>query len=362
MSLRLRVVHRVVATFTLVKNTIGMTRTHPHTGPIVVAVADPATHSEAVHLAAATGRQVIDTADAAELARHAPKAFAVLIDDTRAPDLSPPHAANVFRVGGELVDSAERVFVLPAEAADLLRAIGALAVQPTAVAARGKVITIVGASGGSGASTLAAALCRVTSRGDSATLLDGHWLSGGLDLLLGIEHVPGARWGEIDFGEGTVARTDVRRALPATADDIAVLTFPRQRVADPFRLEAAALEHVAGAVGGAGLTVVDAPAALIPGRSDLVVVVVVPEVRSVAAATRIVAECAAAGLPCVVVVRDSAWAALTDEEIAHTTGATVLTHLPHVRGLTRTVEKSGLPARVPRSLAACANAVLEEVA
>ena len=90
--------------------------------------------------------------------------------------------------------------------------------------------------------------------------------------------------------------------------------------------------------------------------------VFVPEVRSVAAATRIVAECAAAGLPCVVVVRDSAWAALTDEEIAHTTGATVLTHLPHVRGLTRTVEKSGLPARVPRSLAACANAVLEEVA
>ena len=80
-----------------------MTRTHPHTGPIVVAVADLATHSEAVHLAAATGRQVIDTADAAELARHAPKAFAVLIDDTRAPDLSPPHAANVFRVGGELV-------------------------------------------------------------------------------------------------------------------------------------------------------------------------------------------------------------------------------------------------------------------
>ena len=154
----------------------------------------------------------------------------------------------------------------------------------------------------------------------------------------------------------------MRRALPATADDIAVLTFPRQRVADPFRLEAAALEPRAGAVGGAGLTVGDASAALVPGRSDLVVVVVVPEVRSVAAATRIVAECAAAGLPCVVVVRDSAWAALTDEEIAHTTGATVLTHLPHVRGLTRTVEKSGLPARVPRSLAACANAVLEEVA
>lgn len=324
---------------------------------IVVAVADNACHSEAIHLAAATGRPVIDAADAAQLARHAPKAFAVLIDDTRAPDLPPPQAPNVFVVGSE--PGAPGTFVLPAQAADLLRAFGALAVRPAVAAGRGKVVSVVGACGGAGASVLSAALCR--EAGESPTLIDADWCSGGLDLLLGIEHTPGARWGEIEIGEG-VARADVRRALPATADDIAVLTFARQRVADPFRVDAETLEHVVAAAGSAGVTVVDTPAAMVPGRSDLVAVVLTPEVRAVAAATRVVAECNAAGVPSTLVVRDNAWAALTVEEIEQTTGASVATRLPEVRGLTRTLEKSGLPQRLPRGLSSAAQAVLGEVA
>lgn len=337
--------------------------THTHTGPIVVAVADPALHSEAIHIAAATGRKVIDAADDTQLARHAPKAHALLIDDLRAPSLHPqPRGPNVFTVVADTapVASREDVFALPAQAADVLRSIGALALAPAAHTARGKVVAVLGACGGAGASVLSAALCRVA--GD-ATLIDAHQFSGGLDLLLGLEATPGARWGDIDFtAGGAVSRAEMRGALPATEDDTALLTFPRTTVADPFRLSPEELNAVVHAAGAEGLTVVDTPLALLPDRCDLVVVVLRPELRAAAAAARIVAECNAAGVANALLLRQSSWASLEPAQVEDTAKAPVIAQVQQIRGLTKQLDQSGLPAKLPRTLTRAAEAVLGEVA
>ena len=337
--------------------------THTNTGPIVVAVADPALHSEAIHIAAATGRKVIDAADDTQLARHAPKAHALLIDDLRAPSLHPqPRGPNVFTVVADTAPAATRedVFALPAQAADVLRSIGALALAPAAHTARGKVVAVLGACGGSGASVFSAALCRVA--GD-ATLIDAHQFSGGLDLLLGLEATPGARWGDIDFtAGGAVSRAEMRGALPATEDDTALLTFPRTTVADPFRLSPEELNAVVHAAGTEGLTAVDTPLALLPARGDLAVVVRPPELRAAAAAARIVAECNAAGVANALLLRQSSWASLEPAQVEDTAKAPVIAQVQQVRGLTKQLDQSGLPAKLPRTLARAAEAVLGEVA
>jgi len=95
----------------------------------------------------------------------------------------------VFTVVADTAPAATRedVFALPAQAADVLRSIGALALAPDVAAASGKVVAVLGACGGAGASVLSAALCRAAG---NATLVDAHQLSGGLDLLLGLEARP----------------------------------------------------------------------------------------------------------------------------------------------------------------------------
>ena len=58
---------------------------------------------------------------------------------------------------------------------------------------------VVGGSGGVGASTFAAVLAAVTAR---AMLVDIDVVGGGIDVLLGIEDVPGARWSGLRVGGG----------------------------------------------------------------------------------------------------------------------------------------------------------------
>lgn len=335
----------------------------PAGGPIVIAVDDSAAHAEAIHLAAATGRQVIEAADDDQLARHTHSAFAVLASPERIPVAGA--APNVFCVSGELPSGGPDpgVFVLPAQAVDLLRAIGELSLRHHVGPSRGRTVALLGAAGGAGTSTLAAAVCRAAAAaGESATLIDANFLSGGLDLLYGLEDDPGARWGEIGIGEGALAREDVRGALPTTGDGIALLTFPRQNVPDPYQLTSQELDRAVEAVSTSGVTVVDTSLALLPSRCDLAVIVLPAELRAASAAARLATECNALNVPHGLIVRENAWAALSVEELEHTTRSRVLGRARNVRGLTRAVEQSGLPGSLPRQLAAAANAVLGEVA
>ncbi|WKD56724.1 hypothetical protein CAPI_00725 [Corynebacterium capitovis DSM 44611] len=340
------------------------------TEPLLVAVDDASVHPEAIHIAAATGRPIVDVGPADSLLPDYPRAYAVLLDVTFAAQTAHlPPRPGVFLVGADLADVEATAaiyphvsgsFVLPAQAGDVLRALSALASTRPLVKNRGRTIAVVGAAGGVGTSTFGAALARQAGAAHTPTLIDADRYSGGLDLLLGIEGEIGARWGEIVVGEGAVNRDDVRRALPATKDGIAVLTHARTTVNDPYALDGATLERLITAVGGAGLTVVDAPVDLLP-RVDVVVVLTPAEVRGAAAAARLVAECAAAGATCAMVVRHRGWSSLSAQEVERVAHTHVVAEVGNIPRLSRVVETSGLPQRLPRALARGADAVLREV-
>lgn len=366
------------------------------TAPVVVAVGDALLHPEAMHLAAVTGRPVIDVREPAETARHIARAFAVLIDDTFLAALTPPGEAaaaahpGMFRIGANTgVEGVEQLiaesafvresFMLPAEAASLLKALGELALRTprsagsSTVAGAGVVLTFIGAAGGAGTSTLAAAVARTlagkvaSGSGDGLdpVLVDGQRYSGGLDLLLGVEDSVGARWDDIQIGDGNVERRTFVRALPRTTDGIAVLTHSRSIL--PAQIEDvsdedAALERAVAVLGTGGVTVVDTSPGGQMMRSDHTFIVTPAEVRAAASAALIAAQCWANSVPASVVLRHRAWSGISADDMAHVTKAEVIAEIPTLRSLTKDTELSGLPGRLPKGLAAAAEAIIGAVA
>ena len=360
------------------------------TAPILIAVDDALLHPEATHLAAATGRPIIDSRGPDDLVRHYPRAFAVLIDAARAPDLDPlPPRGGVFLLSGDAGTPPADAFVLPAQAADLLKALGRLALAASgkgrndgssaprvrsragsdgsvgsvgAVGAVGTVVAFVGAAGGAGTSTIAAAVARAAAADMHPVVVDAHRYSGGLDLLLGVEEEVGARWGEIEIGEGSVDRAQLRQALPQTKDGIAVLTAARTTVPAAAGAHGglrAEVDRVTTVLGAGGFTVVDAPPDALPNRCDHAFVVVPAEVRAAAAAALISAECRAANTPVSLVLRHRGWSGLSAQEVERVAGADVIAEVKHLPRLVRVCEVDGLPARLPRPLSAAAETILE---
>lgn len=357
------------------------------TAPILIAVEDALLHPEATHLAAATGRPIIDSRGPDDLVRHYSRAFAVFIDAARAPDLDPlPPRGGVFLLSGDINTPPADAFVLPAQAADLLKALGKLALAapgenrghgPAAPRARtraggagnsgsagavGTVVAFVGAAGGAGTSTIAAAVARAAAADMHPVVVDAHRYSGGLDLLLGVEEEVGARWGEIEIGEGSVDRAQLRQALPQTKDGIAVLTAARTTVLATAGAHGglrAEVDRVTTVLGAGGFTVVDAPPDALPNRCDHAFVVVPAEVRAAAAAALISAECRAANTPVSLVLRHRGWSGLSSEEVERVAGADVVAEVKHLPRLVRVCEVGGLPLHMPRPLAAAAETILE---
>lgn len=80
------------------------------------------------------------------------------------------------------------------------------------VGATGRVVCTVPGRGGVGASTLAAVIACAGARSDStAVLVDGDPGAGGLDLLLGLEELAGARWPDIAVGAQALPWDDLPR-------------------------------------------------------------------------------------------------------------------------------------------------------
>jgi MinD-like ATPase involved in chromosome partitioning or flagellar assembly len=86
-----------------------------------------------------------------------------------------------------------------------------------------RVIGVLGASGGAGASTLAVALgVRAARRLGVTACVDGDLWGGGLDVTACLEHLPGLRWGDLAEASGELDGAALLRALP-TQDGIGVL-------------------------------------------------------------------------------------------------------------------------------------------
>ncbi len=144
----------------------------------------------------------------------------------------------------------------------------------------GSVVAVMGGSGGVGASSFAAIVAAVA--GD-AVLVDLDVTGGGIDVTLGIEAAPGARWSGLQVAGGRLDPTALVDGLPRWGP-VAVLA------ADVPELDPSAVLQVLKVASGAGLVVVDLPRAACPQRAaallhcDLVVVLARADVDGLVAA------------------------------------------------------------------------------
>jgi len=76
------------------------------------------------------------------------------------------------------------------------------------------VVGVVGAVGGVGTSTFAAVLAARLARRTATVLVDLDPASAGVDLLLGLEQVPGARWPDLAGARGAVDGRQLLDLLP----------------------------------------------------------------------------------------------------------------------------------------------------
>jgi hypothetical protein len=76
------------------------------------------------------------------------------------------------------------------------------------------VIGVVGGSGGVGSTTFAAVLAAVSATTGPAVLVDLDPLGGGIDVLLGAEHIPGPRWSGLRVAGGRLDPQLLADALP----------------------------------------------------------------------------------------------------------------------------------------------------
>ncbi len=150
------------------------------------------------------------------------------------------------------------------------------------------VVSVVGGTGGVGASTFAAALAAAAGR---STLVDCDPVGGGVDVLLGIESVVGARWSGLRLDGGFLDPALLEEGLPRW-NEVGVLAAD----AGP----AAAIEQVVGAAAELGPVVLDVPRW--PGVErdsalrccQLCVVLVAARVAALVAARTVIAGLAAA--------------------------------------------------------------------
>jgi hypothetical protein len=114
---------------------------------------------------------------------------------------------------------------------------------------QGPVIGVLGGSGGVGASSFAAVLAVSAC---ARFLIDLDVLGGGIDVTLGIEDAPGARWSGVQLSGGSLESEALAAGLPR-AGPCAVLA------ADMPELDAAAVEQVLDVTAVSGPIVLDLP-------------------------------------------------------------------------------------------------------
>ncbi|MEV0407492.1 septum site-determining protein Ssd [Actinoallomurus sp. NPDC050550] len=193
---------------------------------------------------------------------------------------------DVYRFAVDI--GAQQVVALP-EAETWLVDQMAAASEPAG--GRAAVVGVLGGRGGAGASVLAAALAGVAARCRLRTLLlDGDPLGGGIDLVLGAEGTPGARWSDYADRQGRLSTAALHDSLPAR-DGLAVLSWHRG-AAEPVSAETMR-SVLDAAVRGYDLVVADLPrqvtdaSAEVLASADTTLLVVPAEVRATVAADRV---------------------------------------------------------------------------
>ena len=340
--------------------------------PPLVVSRDPGLLDGLTRLAAAAGVTPDVYAPAVPVLRGWFSAPLVLVGGDAAEELvrlGPPRRPDVHVVSAgpdreatfrtALALGAERVLALPADAAwltELLIDAGDDGLAP------GRLVGVVGGSGGAGATTFACALGQVAARSGTALVVDCDPLGPGVDRVLGLDSTEGVRWPDLESTTGRLGARSLREALPRH-DGLAALTWPAAR---PTRLSDGVLrECLSAARRGHDLVVVDLPRAVDPlvedvvSRCDLVVVLVAPTVCGAASTTSLATR----------IGRHGRWGLVVrgrgvdPAEVVRVTGLPLLAEMADQRGLAESVDLGLGPLRSRRGpLARAASRVLAQVA
>jgi secretion/DNA translocation related CpaE-like protein len=272
--------------------------------------------------------------------------------------LAAPDDGTIFRRA--LSIGAEGVYVLPTEEA----ALGdRLADTLDGGVRAATTFAFVGGCGGAGATTLAAAVAITASRrGVRTMLVDGDPLGGGIDLALGSETGNGARWPDLLNASGRVSAAALRAALP-TVDDLAVLSWDRS---DVTALPPEAMRSVLGAAQrSSDLVVVDLPRRTDPAaeeafvRSTATFLVVPRDVRSCAAAARLVSPLRDVATDLRVVAREPGLGGLSAVDVAKHLSLPLAAKLRFDRDLPALMDKGRFDPRPRGALGRTAGELLD---
>lgn len=345
----------------------------PPPRPLLV-TGDAALESDLHRLAAAAGT-TLDVDDPGTAPVRWPTAPVVLVGADVVTHVAGARPARRDRVhvvaSGRLPDSlfrlalevgAESVVELPAAEGWLVEL---LADTADGAAGGGVVVGVLGACGGAGATTFAAALATVAATdAHPVTLVDADRLGGGLERVVGLDDTDGSGWAPLLETVGRLGSRSLRAALPRR-DGLAVLGWGSHRrealAPDVVR------EVVSAAQRGSRLVVLDLPryldAATVEalGRCDHVVVVVPLDMAAVASAARVLADVVPLAREVHLVARGPA-TGLDPEQVAQALGLELAAVMADERRLRESVELGLGP--VPRRrgpLAKAARTVLGRV-
>lgn len=266
--------------------------------------------------------------------------------------------AEIYRRA--LTIGAEGVFLLPGEEA----ALGDKLADTLDGGVRAAVtLAFVGGCGGAGATTLAAAVAVTGSRrGLRTMLIDGDPLGGGIDLALGNETGDGLRWPGLLNAAGRVSAAALRAALPVV-DGLAVLSWDRSEVA---ALPPEAMRSVLGAAQrSSDLVVVDLPRRTDPAaeeafvRSTCTMLVVPRDVRSCAAAARLVGPLREVATDLRVVAREPGLGGLSAVDVAEYLSLPLAAQLRFDRDLPALMDQGRFDPRPRGALGRTASEVLD---
>jgi len=207
-------------------------------------------------------------------------------------------------------------------------------------------VGVVGACGGAGASTFAAALAHRLAGTAPTVLVDLERAGGGIDVLIGLEGADGLRWPDLHHARGAVAGDELAALLPRW-HGCAVLSADRSRPGPP---PADARDDVLAALREHHATVVlDLDRIDVHDRGPTVascrtVLVVVPRTLRAAAGALALRPALVEGAADVrLVVRGPAPGGLGVLEIAHVVDLPVAAAMSTDRGLAAAGERGGGP-------------------
>lgn len=212
-------------------------------------------------------------------------------------------------------------------------------VSDGAGAGRAVTVSVVGGCGGAGATTFASALAVTAARHGPALLLDADPLGGGIDRVVGVDEVEGARWESLLETRGRLGARSLRDALPRLGS-LVVLSGAGGAEEVPTGL---AQEVLSAAQRGNDCVVVDLPRCPGPvtedllSRSDHVLVLTRLTVPAVASTARTLSRLGASAAGLHLVARESR-GGLEPADAASSLGVPLLLSMTDQRRLVESVD------------------------